>query len=502
MQEIIALPVFDLRAAVAAFPELARANILAGACSRGEVSQRLLESLLEAWDGIDERALYHDITEHRQTIQLALPPFEDFSAALQAVKSRHAKIIAANLLRHADPHTTMRQLTDASMASGQQRSLLAEIVSEFETLRTPNRDGTGMAPADLNAWDNTASPSRSPPPIPNSLQNQKPLIQAPGLSDAERQRIGDIHATRLLQASQTAKDEYASFATLVKARGVKAGGLHPLGPYVSALEDYLGSGADVTTAAIIVWDLAQHFDETHNDPELAYHLLKDIQDRSAGRLEPEVAEKIETSLNRTFLAWNVRTFELQKGPQEQIRFLDASIAIAPKGARAGLQATKELIIALQSFPKPRKNNAKKYALIGVVCMFTTPFLLEGIPKWPADKSPAAGQVEVQPSKAPQPRPVSDDLLPFHEEMPPQNSALMLRLAEARYCVFQNQRLTLLRDMLTNNVQIERFNARLKDYKAHCSAYRSQTNGMAQLHREASERIDILRADARKLLNAE
>lgn len=86
-----------------------------------------------------------------------------------------------------------------------------------------------------------------------------------------------------------------------------------------------------------------------------------------------------------------------------------------------------------------------------------------------------------------------------ENRPPVGQGLTLSRSQIRYCVFQGQRLDIIRTLSTTNYQIDRFNALIGDFNSRCSSYRYRGSDLSAAEREARENAAELRADARRIV---
>lgn len=73
--------------------------------------------------------------------------------------------------------------------------------------------------------------------------------------------------------------------------------------------------------------------------------------------------------------------------------------------------------------------------------------------------------------------------------------------EVRYCIFQGERLDLLRDLVTADWQIDRFNEMVSGFNSRCSSFRYQEGVLQAVQAELSERRYELEVEVRHLLES-
>ena len=88
---------------------------------------------------------------------------------------------------------------------------------------------------------------------------------------------------------------------------------------------------------------------------------------------------------------------------------------------------------------------------------------------------------------------------FEEQIPPPGAVRPLNRSEVRYCIFQGERLDILRGLVSSNDEIDRFNRLIGDFNSRCSSFRYREDVLQAVQAEVSGRRQQLRQDAQRLL---
>ena len=86
-----------------------------------------------------------------------------------------------------------------------------------------------------------------------------------------------------------------------------------------------------------------------------------------------------------------------------------------------------------------------------------------------------------------------------EKVPSPGSGRLLSSEEVRYCVFQGRRLGYLRNQVTSNASVQRFNELVTDFNSRCSHFRFENNALQAASELAATRQVQLKADAAKIV---
>jgi Putative peptidoglycan binding domain len=84
-------------------------------------------------------------------------------------------------------------------------------------------------------------------------------------------------------------------------------------------------------------------------------------------------------------------------------------------------------------------------------------------------------------------------------VPSPGSGRLLSSEEVRYCVFQGRRLGYLRNQVTSNASVQRFNELVTDFNSRCSHFRFENNALQAASELAATRQVQLKADAAKIV---
>jgi len=88
-----------------------------------------------------------------------------------------------------------------------------------------------------------------------------------------------------------------------------------------------------------------------------------------------------------------------------------------------------------------------------------------------------------------------------EKLPSPGVGQLLTSEEVRYCVFQGRRLDFIRDQVSGDIRIQRFNALVRDFNSRCGLFRFQNNALRVAKGLADARQEQLKADAGGILAA-
>ena len=92
-------------------------------------------------------------------------------------------------------------------------------------------------------------------------------------------------------------------------------------------------------------------------------------------------------------------------------------------------------------------------------------------------------------------------LRFEEQVPSPGTDRSLDRNEVRYCVFQRERLEILRGLVSSNAEISRFNSLISDFNNRCSNFRYRSGVLQAIEAEKAGRLQHLTEDAQRLLSS-
>lgn len=88
-----------------------------------------------------------------------------------------------------------------------------------------------------------------------------------------------------------------------------------------------------------------------------------------------------------------------------------------------------------------------------------------------------------------------------EQMPAPGTDRVLSRNEVRYCIFQGERLDIVRDLISSNREIDRFNALVNDFNSRCSSFRYRQGVLQAIEAEVPGKRQSLRLDAQRLISS-
>tara|TARA_R110002096_G_scaffold175572_4_gene351405 strand:- start:5808 stop:7835 length:2028 start_codon:yes stop_codon:yes gene_type:complete len=288
---------------------------------------------------------------------------------------------------------------------------------------------------------------------------------------------------------------------------------------------------DVSIPFSIVRDLALDLNNEKEDPETAFRLIDALLAYKGVSPSQELIEKLEEE--RAVLHYNWKSNELEQcrgNFPAMSRIIDEMLKYARDSKRAELlQLKSKLEPVIPKFrqmgnkpkpmemgmkPKPREwgenlgtalanlvlaiKRVITWVLYATIVVLLGWLLIEAVTDKPSNRStyqPAAPRVAT-PTPAPAAAPAA-----AVETRPPVGQGFTLNRSQIRYCVFQGQRLEIIRTLANTNYQIDRFNGLIDDLNARCSNYRYQRGDLSSVRREMQDKATELRADARRIFSS-
>ncbi len=86
----------------------------------------------------------------------------------------------------------------------------------------------------------------------------------------------------------------------------------------------------------------------------------------------------------------------------------------------------------------------------------------------------------------------------NESLPPVGSNNVLNQEQIRYCVYQGERLTYLRDLTDTNEKVQKFNQIINDYNSRCSSYRYRSGAVQRVKNELAGVRSKLKSEATEI----
>jgi len=473
-------------------PELAKANILAHFAGSGNVNENLFHALVAAWDEIDEVNILTFINENRQSAGFPCVEPEQLHNALMELEKQHARSAAVGVWSIDRPGEVMDRIVEAELKRHPSSSFLEQFVRNYDTLSEPDLGRLSdeidkviseaeNTDADLEAlvtrasdllgrWDDVNQPvqvyeqhqgheeGRSKR-IYEKLRslcldlanNRSEFSEARRLSEAllrtfpELESVaevlkGDVAALKNLDEQQKLHEEYKPLIDACEAAKTKLP--TPVSIVLKMFKDTVSRGADDPIAFNIVRDLALHINNDCNDPQTAFKLLDGALTFAGARPPQELRETLEEERAVLHRNWKMNELEKNSGNLTAMsQTVDDLLKYARGSERAELQQLKTKL--------DRKRLGKRvkwgiYASIAAVIGF---FVIADEMDRPSNRStyqPSAPRVA---TPTPTPAPATSAAV---ETRPPVGQGLTLNRSQIRYCVFQGQRLDIIRTLSTTN----------------------------------------------------
>lgn len=548
----------ELLEAVAFFPDLPKANVLAHLCST-YADETLLQELLQAWDEVDQLSLLDFLNAQRQTAGFPQVEESQLVVSINALETAHARSAALSVWRLDDPGKVMEHLVETKLEKGRASSVLTKFVREYDILSEPHLAKIS------DAIDKQIELAHQPTPqlevvtdeIVELLRqwddvNQPVQVfeQHHGHEEARSKKLyeklrslclelanerGEFrHAKRVSEALLHTFPELESVAEVLKSDVQTLENLDEqqrqfavVEPLVAACEaaksqlPKLKSGLQDSGFTLaprgIVTEIFEAFDaaaKTTVTGDAAFLVVRDLalfvnNDRN----DPETAYMLIDGLI---------TYRGAKPSQELSRKLDEERSVLHRNWKlpeldnksGNLGEMKRVVDDLLKYAKgnehtelmqlkstiERKQAGRKvkWLIYGGIAAVIGFFLISEELNRPAPRPPSQPTTTLQPSTQ-QRGTTSPSPTATAEVTPPVGQGRTLSTAQVRYCVFQGERLDAMRSIVTTNYQISRFNSLIDDYNSRCSNFRYTSGVLSSVRREAQRRSAEFTADARRIV---
>ncbi|MCK0166264.1 hypothetical protein MWU52_01740 [Jannaschia sp. S6380] len=524
-------------------PELAKANILAHFAGTGNVNDTLFHALVSAWDEIDQENILTFLNDNRLSAGFPSVERPQMRNALVELERQHARSAAVGIWSLDRPGEVMDRIVEAELRRHPSSTFLEQFVRGYDTLSEPDLarisdeideviSDAENTDADLAAlvtrasdllvrWDDVNQPvqvyeqhqgheeGRSKR-IYEKLRslcldlanNRSEFTEARRLSEAllrtfpELESVaevlkGDVAALENLDEQQKLHEEYKPLIDACEAAKTKLP--TPVSTVLKIFKDTVSKGGNDPIAFNILRDLALHINNDCNDPQTAFKLLDGALTFAGARPPQELKKTLEEERAVLHRNWKMNELEKNSGNLTAMsQTVEDLLKYARGSERAELQQLKTKL--------DRKRLGKKvkwgiYASIAAVIGF---FVIADEMDRPSNRStyqPSAPRVA---TPTPTPAPATSAAV---ETIPPVGQGLTLNRSQIRYCVFQGQRLDIIRTLTTTDNQIDRFNALIGDFNSRCSSFRYRSGDLSAAEREARENAADLRADARRIVSS-
>ena len=128
----------ELRKAVAFFPDLPKANVLAHLCSTNFRDETLLQDLLRAWEDVEQLSLLQFLNTQRQAAGFPQIEKSQLAASIKVLTSTHARSAALFVWRLDEPGKVMESLVEAEIKKDRASIILADFVREYDIASAPH----------------------------------------------------------------------------------------------------------------------------------------------------------------------------------------------------------------------------------------------------------------------------------------------------------------------------------------------------------------------------
>lgn len=528
-------------------PEMAKANFLAHFASTGNVNDTLLHALVSAWDEIDKENILSFINDNRLSAGFPSVERSQIGVALVELEKQHARAAAVGIWSLDSPGEVMERVVAAELTRHPSSSFLEQFVRNYDLLSEPDlaRISDEIDKVISEAENNEADLERLVTRVSHLLvlwdgvnqpvqvyeqhqgheegrskriyeklrslcldlaNNRSKFSEARRLSEALLQTFpelesvaevlkGDVETLENLDQKQKLREECK--ALIDACEEAKSKRPIPITAILKIFEDTVSSGGDEPTALDIVRDFALHINNECNDPHAAFILIDGALSFVGVRTPQEVRKSLEEE--RAVLHKNWKMNELERNSDDltaALQTVDDLLKYASEAERIELQQLKRRLDQKRS-----DRLAVKWLFIAVAAVFVLIVVLGGM-----DSSSNRSTYKPSTSSVvtPTPRPVpatsaTVETRPLVETKPRVGQGLTLNQSQIRYCVFQGERLDIIRTLSKTNHQIDKFNTLIGDYNSRCSNFRYRIGDLSAAEQEARENSADLRADATRIV---
>ncbi|PWC91070.1 peptidoglycan-binding domain-containing protein [Azospirillum sp. TSO5] len=302
----------------------------------------------------------------------------------------------------------------------------------------------------------------------------------------------------LLAAIETAKERMSTFVADLKMNGFGPGGSGLSEALYSAFTSAV-KRVDGTDAEHAPWNIIRELAiELNNKTEnhsAALMLINGLLQCTAVRSPQSIKRKLnedKRTIERNIL-WDELNRTARSGNTvTALSAIDALLPGASVDERHFLQDTRK---ALQSRRRSRTRRRLFWAVavIAGVVIFVNANSPSG--RRPSSSGPSLSATHTQAPPVASLTTTRDD----GEEAPPVGTGLVLSKRQIRYCVYQSERLDVLRDLPMSNPEIDRFNALIVEQNQRCANFRYRGSDLQSVQAETPQQRLTFRRDAEKIL---
>lgn len=325
----------------------------------------------------------------------------------------------------------------------------------------------------------------------------------------------------LVRAIEAAQTETTTFDHDVEASGFGPKSLGHAKNLYDAFADVAAKTAGTDHADepwMVVRGLAIDLNNKHKSPEGAVAILEGLIAHKDTTSSKAVIERLENDRRtlRRHLKWEA--LKRSDNFQERTALVTYLLDGADADERAALLQIKTALV------QQRTATVMKRVFWGMALAGFFGFLAYDANKKPSyspDPSPTKALTPSTPrtsTSTPSSPTTSLDPLDFYEpsprtststpssptaveQIPPPGTDRVLNMSEVRYCIFQGERLDILRGLVSSNAEIDRFNRLVSDLNSRCSSFRYRRGVLKSIQAEVSGIRQHLRQGAQRLLSS-
>ncbi len=545
---------------------LDKANLAADLCARSDGETEYVNTLLEAYEDFAAGDVHETLRGLRSVSGFPIPDEQQVGSVLAGLRVIHAKAAVTSIAAAESPGEVLTEIVETFLAWGDDNveHLLALIVREYDAWSQPYlatikerieadiatyRGGGDLVPVEqlvklLAEWDAISQPVQL---LEESKGHEEPRSkeiyaivrdfclwlanengqyeEALTISRALLETFPELPAVAVqLSQDVDALESLAEEAKSVELMGPLIGAVEATQTKTSVFDDDLvasGFGpkshglsktlydAFVDVAAktarteladmpwMVVRGLAIDLNKKHESPEGACAILEGLISHKGTTPSKAVFERLRED-QRT-LRRNLKWEELKRisgDVPKGISLVSELLDGADADERAALLQLKA------AMEQKRAATVRKRVFWGLVAAAFVGFLIYDVNKKPS-YSPSPTTAFTPSTSQPSYTPSLSASSQLGEQMPAPGTDRVLSRSEVRYCVFQKERLDIIRDLVSNNREIDRrrFNALVNDWNSRCSSFRYRQGVLQAIEAEVPGKRQSLRLDAQRLISS-
>ena len=542
-----------------------KANLAADLCARSAGQIKFVYQLLEAYECIASKDILATLKDVRTASGFPIPNEKQVNNALTTLRKNHAKAALSCVVTVERPGETLTAIVEAFLerSDGSIELLLDLVVRDYDTWSQPYlskvkeriestiancKTGGDQSAVDdlvtlLTEWDTINQPvqlldeskgheeprskeiygivrdfcvwlANENGQYDDALAISRALLETfPELPAVAAQLSRDVDA--LEELAEQAKSNELMQQLIVVQEAIQArmedfdvdafkSGFGPTSRGLAKkLYDAFSEAAARTKGTdiaempwMVVHQLAIELNNKHHSPEAACLILEGLISHKSTRPSRAVLNKLKEDLQT--LRRNLKWEELKRASGD----VSKGIALASsllEGADMDERAT--LLQIKKGLERKKARTARKRAVWGLAAAALAGFLLYEFNK--PQSSPRPSPTTVAPLSTSQPSlpPDASASPQFEERIPAVGTDRVLQKSEVRYCIFQGERLDILRDLLSGRQETNRFNNLISDYNTRCSRFRYREGVLQSVEAEVPDKLAVLRIDVRRLLSS-